>query len=258
MRQISFKLEIFEGPLDLLLHLINKNRLSLYDIPISEITEQYIDYLSEMEHFDIEVSSDFLVLAATLLYIKSKMLLPKYDAGAEEEEDPRVELTRRLLEYKRFKQAAIYLTERETAGANIYYRMRDYIEPVLIDESLSQLTAAHLSGAFAELCERVRFRRPVSAKAFTGIVGRELISVFSRVKLLLSNLKLFKKMRFLDVFRGTKSRGEAVASFLAVLELIKMNRTKVSGSGAEVEIKYINLKKGVPDGFGDTEDTSYN
>ncbi|MDR0406447.1 MAG: segregation/condensation protein A, partial [Clostridiales bacterium] len=106
MKQISFKLEIFEGPLDLLLHLISKNKVSLYDIPVSEITEQYMDYLGEMAHFDIEVSSEFLVLAARLLYIKSKMLLPKYE-DAEEEDDPREELAQRLIAYKRFKEAAL-------------------------------------------------------------------------------------------------------------------------------------------------------
>ncbi len=253
MKQISFKLEIFEGPLDLLLHLISKNKVSLYGIPVSEITEQYMDYLAEMKHFDIEVSSEFLVLAANLLYIKSKMLLPKYD-GTEEDDDPRTELTQRLVEYKRFKEAAQYLCEREFAGSHTFYKLRDYIEPRLIDESLADVTALHLLDAISDIADRVTYRKPVSARAFTGLVGREVVSVFSKVKAVLLTLKSLKRMRFLDVFRGVKTRSEAVASFLAVLELVKMNRVKITDNGGDVEIKYQNVRKKEAIGFGNPAD----
>ena len=251
MKQISFKLEIFEGPLDLLLHLIHKNKVSIYDIPISEITEQYMDYLSEMQHFDIEVSSEFLVLAANLLYIKSKILLPKYD-DVEEEDDPRLELAERLILYQRFKEAAQFLREKEAIAQTSFYKVGDYIEPLLIDESLSQITTGHLFSAIEEVAERIFYRRPISAKTFTGIVGRELISVFSKVKAVLSKLRDRKKIPMSDVFRNMRSKDEVVASFLAVLELVKMNRVKVKENNGIYEINYINKPKG-GDMIGDTE-----
>lgn len=253
MKQISFKLQIFEGPLDLLLHLISKNKVSLYDIPVSEITEQYMDYLSEMKHFDIEVSSEFLVLAANLLYIKSKMLLPKYD-GAEEEDDPRIELAQRLIEYKRFKESAQYFREREFAGSHTHYKTREYIEPRLIDESLSEITINHLLTAIIDISEKIKYRKPLSARNFTGIVGREIVSVFSKIKSVLLNIKSFRKMRFIDIFKGVQTRDEVVASFLAVLELVKMNRVTVINNNGEVEVKYLKNKKGAVDKVGNPED----
>ncbi|MCK9478006.1 MAG: segregation/condensation protein A [Firmicutes bacterium] len=242
MKQISFKLEIFEGPLDLLLHLINKNKLSLYDIPIFEITEQYIDYLAEMEHFDIEVSSEFLVIAAHLLYIKSKMLLPKYDEDAADEDDPQVELAQRLIEYKRFKQASLFFREREFAGGLTFYKMQEYIQPMLIDESLSQVELSHLYGAISEVAERIKYRRPISNSRFKAVAGKEVVSVFSRVKAILSKLKRFNRVCFSDIFKGMKTKSEAVASFLAVLELIKLNRIKIMKKDGKSELRYVKGK----------------
>ncbi|NLB80839.1 MAG: segregation/condensation protein A [Clostridiaceae bacterium] len=253
MKQISFKLEIFEGPLDLLLHLINKNKVSLYDIPISEITEQYIDYLSEMKHFDIEVSSEFLVIAAHLLYIKSKMLLPKYDEQPEED-DPRIELAQRLIEYKRFKQISQYLREKEFAGSNTYCKTGEYIQPLLIDESLSEVTLLHLYNAILEIAGRIKYRKPIPGSRFQSIVGREIVSVFSKVKYILLKLKRVKKIPFIDLFRGVKTKSEAVASFLAVLELVKLNRVKITGSdNMAYQLKYINKRKGAVNTYGNSQ-----
>jgi len=238
MKQIAFKLQIFEGPLDLLLHLINKNKVSIYDIPISEITEQYMDYISQMEHYDIEVSSEFLVLAATLLYIKSKMILPK-DEEVEEEEDPRIELTKRLEEYKRMKMAAQYLREKEYAGINLFYKNRDYIEPLLIDESLKQITLESLKHATDNVIYLMDRSKPVSVKNFTGIVGRDPIPVFTKVKDFVKRFIKSKKIKFKELFKNIHSKDEAVASFLAVLELVKMNKVKISEKGKEMEITYI-------------------
>lgn len=252
MHQISFKLEVFEGPLDLLLHLIHKNKVSLYDIPIVEITEQYNAYIEETEYFDIEAASEFLVVAANLLYIKSKMLLPKYN-DEKEEEDPRTELVQRLIEYKRFKEAANYLNEHQFAGVNLFYKTREYIEPILIDESLVNITKEHLATALLDVAERVENRKPPTSKNFKGIVGREIVSVFSKVKSIISRLNLLKRIRFEDIFRGSKSKSEVVASFLAILELIKMNRVRFSENKNGREIKLtgsgeMNLN------LGDTED----
>ena len=220
MKQIAFKLQIFEGPLDLLMHLINKNKVSIYDIPISEITEQYLDYIEEMDHYDIEVSSEFLVLAANLLYIKSKMILPKDDEDAEEE-DPRLELTQRLEEYKRMKMAAAYLREKEFSGGFLYFKPREYIQPVLIDESLKLVTLDSLK------------------EAAENVVGRDPIPVFTKVKDFVKRFLFRKKIKFLDLFKNVKSRDEAVASFLAVLELMKMNKVTVEQSNGDFEITYV-------------------
>lgn len=238
MKQLSFKLQIFEGPLDLLMHLINKNKVSIYDIPISQITEQYLEYIEEMDHYDIEVSSQFLVMAATLLYIKSKMLLPKDDDEAEEE-DPRLDLTQRLEEYKRMKMAASYLREKEFSGGFIYYKPREYIQPVLIDESLKLVTLQSLKEAAENVVYLINRKKPVSVKNFSGIVGRDPIPVFTKVKLFVKSFLNKKKIKFLDLFKGVKSRDEAVASFLAVLELMKMNKIKVEQKKDDIEIIYV-------------------
>ena len=122
MSAIDVKLNVFEGPLDLLLHLIEKNKVNIYDIPIVTITEQYLDYVNHMEEEDLDVMSEFLVMAATLIRIKSKMLLPKVTEDDEEEEDPRDELVRRLLEYKMYKYAASELKDLELDGAKAFYK----------------------------------------------------------------------------------------------------------------------------------------
>lgn len=250
MKQIAFKLQIFEGPLDLLMHLINKNKVSIYDIPISEITEQYMDYLQELEQFDIEVSSEFLVLAANLLYIKSRMLLPQQ--GEEEQEDPRLQLVERLAEYKRIGQAAQDFAALEFAGSHHFYKIRDYIEPLLIDESLKLVVPQHLEDAMNDTFRKMINRRPPTSKNFSGIVGREPVSVFSKVKQFLSKLKQSKKMKFLDLFRGIQTRDEAVAAFLAVLELAKMNRVRISDGSGPVELTMVKGKGGALD-FGQHE-----
>lgn len=238
MKQIAFKLQIFEGPLDLLMHLINKNKVSIYDIPISEITEQYLDYIAEMDHYDIEVSSEFLVLAANLLYIKSKMILPKDDED-EEAEDPRLELTQRLEEYKRMKMAAEYLREKEFSGGHLFYKPREYIQPVLIDESLKLVTLESLQEAAFAVVDIIGRKKPVSLKNFSGIVGRDPIPVFTKVKDFVKRFLNRKKIKFLELFKNVKTRDEAVASFLAVLELMKMNRIKVEGNNNDFEITYV-------------------
>ncbi len=238
MKQIAFKLQMFEGPLDLLMHLINKNKVSIYDIPISEITEQYLDYISDMEYYDIEVSSEFLVLAANLLYIKSKLILPK-DSDDEEEEDPRLELTKRLEEYKRMKMAATYLSEQEATGGNVYFKYRDYIQPILIDESLKLVTIDSLKEAAENVVYLINRKKPVSASSFKDIVAHEPVRVFTKVRDFVQRFLKKRKIKFFDLFRNVRTRDEAVASFLAVLELVKMNRVKVEDNSGSVEVTYI-------------------
>ena len=160
--EISYKLEHFEGPLDLLLHLIEKNKINIYDIPIVEITEQYLDYVNHMEKEDLNVVSEFLVMAATLLDIKARMLLPaEVDEETGEEQDPRSELVARLLEYKKYKYMALVLQDREDDAGLIFYKdptvpkeVAKYEPPVDLDELLGDLTLARLQKIFEQVLKR--------------------------------------------------------------------------------------------------------
>ncbi len=238
MEQLSFRVEAFEGPLDLLLTLIKKNKVNIYDIPISEILEQYLDAIAEMEKFDLEVSSEFLVLAATLLQIKSKMLLPSED-DEEEGEDPREELVRRLIEYKRFKEKAEFLRSRENLGYTRFYKVPEYIERPVIPFDYSKITAENLLISYKVSYMKLERKLPPPKTSFEGIVGHERVSVKSRVKDIWKRLIKKGKTKFMDLFRGVKSRSEAVASFIAVLELIKLKKIMVEDEGKEIEIKRI-------------------
>ena len=158
---IPVKLQVFEGPLDLLLHLIDKNKIDIYDIPIVEITNQYMDYIKAMEREDLNVMSEFLVMAATLLDIKCKMLLPKEVTEDGEEEDPRQELVEQLLQYKMYKYMSYELRDRELDGGRTMYKdptipeeVMNYVEPVDLDELLGNLTLATLNRVFQDVIRR--------------------------------------------------------------------------------------------------------
>ena len=159
--EISYKLEHFEGPLDLLLHLIEKNKVSIYDIPIVEITNQYLDYVNHMDKEDLNLVSDFLVMAATLIDIKSRMLLPREEEEESEEEDPRTELVNRLLEYKKYKYISQELADLEdSAGLHLFKpatvppEVARYEPPVDLDELLDGLTLARLQTIFHQVMKR--------------------------------------------------------------------------------------------------------
>ena len=225
MTQLSFKLDSFEGPLDLLLMLIKKNKVSIYDIPIAEILEQYLAVMQQMEELDLEMSSEFLVMAATLLQIKSKMLLPQEDD--EEEEDPRTELVRRLVEYKRIKESIDFFREHENSDAALFFKLPDVIErpPAVFD--FSALTTENLLEAYKMSFAKLERKMPPPRRSFSGIVGHEKVSVKERVRKIWHKLISRGKVLFKELFKGVKSKPEAVASFLAVLEMIKMNKITV-------------------------------
>ena len=158
---LSVKIESFEGPLDLLLHLIDVNKFNIFDIPIVEITEQYMEYLDSMETEDLNVMSEFLVMAATLLEIKAKMLLPVEVDEEGEEIDPREDLVQKLLEYKMYKYMSYELRDRELDGGRTMYKdptipeeVMDYVEPVDLDELLGDLTLATLNRVFQDVIRR--------------------------------------------------------------------------------------------------------
>ena len=168
MEKVLYKLENFEGPLDLLLHLITKNKVNIYDIPIVEITDQYLDAIAGIEELDD--TSEFLVLAAQLLYIKSKMLLPKPEE--EEEEDPREDLARRLIEYKKYKEASLELRKSEFFSRDMCFKDTEKID-FPIPPYNRQHETIELINAFNSIMQRRRRREKPKKKAFFGIVGRE-------------------------------------------------------------------------------------
>ncbi len=238
MEQLSFRVEAFEGPLDLLLTLIKKNKVNIYDIPISEILEQYLEVIAQMEALDLEVSSEFLVLAATLLQIKSRLLLPAEDEE-EDGEDPREELVRRLVEYKRFKEKAEYLRGRENIGYTRFYKAPEYIERPVVPFDYSTVSVENLLISYKVSYMKLERKLPPPKKSFEGIVGHEKVSVKSRVANIWKKLVEKGKTKFIELFRGIKSRPEAVASFLAVLELIKLKKVAIEGERDNLEITRI-------------------
>lgn len=216
--KIAVKLEVFEGPLELLLHLLKKNKVSIYDIPIVKITGQYLEYLAQCQRFDIELSSDFLVMASELLLIKSKMLLPKPE---EEKEDPRSDLVDRLLQYEKMKRLSDFLKEKEFATRYNYFKEPDYIESRPADYSDQMFDIETLISAFLDIADKMERKTPPPKSAFKAIAPREIVPVESRVKFIRERLKTGKKTKFENLFSGIDSRSVLVATFLALLEMIK-------------------------------------
>ena len=212
----KIKLEIFEGPLDLLLYLIKKEELDIYDIPITRITEQYLEHLSLMELLDLDIAGEFLVMAATLMYIKSKMLLPPDPVGLEiQEDDPRAELVKRLLEYKAFKEAAERLKENEARQSGIFPRFG--VEPELEagDSPFVDITMFELISAFAKVLKEL------PKDTFHEIIKDEF-TVADKVHEIFHRLAKTSRIFFSDLFRSAKNKYEVITTFLAVLELIRV------------------------------------
>lgn len=221
MEALRYKLETFEGPLDLLLTLIKKNKVSIYDIPIVEITEQYLEAIEGIDEEQIDNTSEFLVMAADLLYIKSKMLLPKEEE--EEEEDPREELAQRLAEYQKFKEASQELRKTEFSSKYMIFRDEEKIE-FPVPEYNREHTISDLLDAFNSIMARKIRKEKPTKRAFTGIVGREKVSVDDMVEKICKRLRKKRKITFKTLFREEDSKPEMIATFLAVLEMIKLNR----------------------------------
>ncbi len=214
-------LEVFEGPLDLLLYLIKKDEVDIYDIPIGRITDQYMEYLQLMKVLDLNIAGDFIVMSATLMLIKSRMLLPVEDrseADEEDEEDPRWDLVRQLVEYKKFKDAADHLEELEVHMENVFGRESEHVElgePPDVD--LRDASIFDLISALNEALGRVKEEdlQEIFAEEYT---------VSQKVTYIVENLKITKRLSITDLFTGMTSRQEIVCTFLAVLELIKLSR----------------------------------
>lgn len=226
--KVTFKLEAFEGPLDLLLHLIDKSELDIYDIPIKVITEQYMEYIQSMQELELEVTSEFLVMAATLLSIKSKMLLPKppveevMDDGAwdEEDYDPRLELVQKLIEYRKYKEVADHLREKEAERSLIFTR-----EPVDLTPYMNTVPTNPVEGLhIADLL--LAFRKALRKQASRNVVAkirRDEISVKDRIRQVVERLEDHGgKLLFSNLLSDDITREEIVVTFLSLLELMKM------------------------------------
>lgn len=239
----TFKLECFEGPLDLLLMLISKNKINIYDIPIAVLLEQYLEKLGEMSAMDLDVTSEFLTMASHLIYIKSQMLLPRH--SEEEEEDPRERLVRMLMEYKRYKAVVTYLAEKSGVGANRFAKKPDKIETA--DEYSITHDAAELINAYKASLKRIKRRLPPPVTSFQGIVGKTVTSVSEKLVGLLRKLVTHRSIRYKSLFKKARSRSDIVATFLAVLEILKIRRVELDDlGGGEYSLRIADNVKEVP------------
>lgn len=241
MESYQVKLDAFEGPLDLLLHLITKNKIDIYDIPMAELTRQYLDYLHAMREFNMEIASSFLVMAATLLQIKSRMMLPKTKAETDEpEEDPRLELVERLLEYRKFKEVST------TLGKMAEVQDR-FVSRAPLDLPVRHLPPGNLSPqllmeAFQAVLSLKAEEEPVTVK-----VTRETYHVRDKMQMILQRLHQTKgRLRFADAF-AAGSRAELITTFLALLELMRLRSVVVTQSQEFADIFITKAGKGKKD-----------
>lgn len=224
---IPVKLQVFEGPLDLLLHLIDKNKIDIYDIPIVEITNQYMEYINAMEKADLNVMSEFLVMAATLLDIKCKMLLPKEENEDGEEEDPRQELVEQLLEYKLYKHMSYELKERQMDSEHVMYKdatvpdeVLAYEEPIDMDALIGDLTLTKLNVIFQDVMKRqVNKIDPVRSKF--GKIQKEEVTLPDKLEYVTEYAKTHRKFSFRELLTRQSSKTQIVVTFLAILQLMK-------------------------------------
>jgi segregation and condensation protein A len=220
----------FSGPMDLLYHLIEKNRVDIYDIPVSRITEQYLDYLQGMQDLDLEIASEFLVMAATLLQIKSRMLLPQKDSRlAGQEVDPRGELVLRLLEYRRCKAIATRLQERHAVFSACYCRLPE--TPLRLGLAVSLPPGGLSWDLFRQACEQLsrqnRLRFNDLSDKVVHILRREKVSLKDKMRLIWRTVTSSVRVFFNELFpAGRTSRSERVTGFLALLELLRLNKVK--------------------------------
>lgn len=233
MEPISYKLEVFEGPMDLLLHLITKHKIDIYDIPILELVEQYVSYVREMQEENMDVASEFLEMAARLVYIKTVSLLPVYD----EAEELKNELRDELLEYRDCKILAGKLAQM-TDGFN--YSVRESAEDVAPDMSYKRLHEPdELLSAYSVAAGKKLRRLPPPIDTFKAIVTKKIVSVGSKIESIVKSLKKKRKTKLFDIYRQAQSRSDLIAAFLAVLELAKNKTIFVTGEGEDIQIELL-------------------
>lgn len=230
---LSVKLQVFEGPLDLLLHLIDKNKVDIYDIPIVEITEQYLMYIKQMETEDMNVMSEFLVMAATLIDIKCRMLLPKEVNEDGEEEDPRAELVQKLLEYKMYKYMSYELKDRQVdAGRNLFREQNlppevaEYRKPIDYEELIGDQTLAKLNEIFKSLVRRSEDKiDPIRSKY--GNIEKDEVDLEAKTSYIEDYVRTHKTFSFRKLLEKQGSKMEVIVTFLVVLEMMKVGRIQI-------------------------------
>lgn len=227
----EIKLETFEGPLDLLLHLIHKNEMDIFDIPIATITDQYLEHLDIMKSLNMDIAGDFLLMASILIHIKSKMLLPG-TMDEEEGEDPRLEITRPILEYMRLKEIADDLSERDVLGRDVFARSVPKYFQEQINEADAQLDVNifQLVDAFKRIVDQAQ-------PGFQMRLQKEKWSIKDKTEILMAFLKERKSAFFKDLFSNNESLSEFIVTFLALLEMIHMGLVKVFQPTHESEIR---------------------
>lgn len=230
MNNITYKLDNFEGPLDLLLHLIDKNKIDIYDIPIVTITMQYLDYVSHMEVKDLDLMSNFLVMAATLLEIKSRMLLPMEKDENGEDIDPRAGLVERLLEHKKYKDLGYQLSSYEADAPNYILKkatipreVANFIPEIDYDDLLKDVTLDRLNNIFIEILKRKEDSVDTLRSNF-GVIKKEKLPLKDVMLNVLDYSKTHKKFSFRNMLMSQATKSEVIVSFLAILELIKIGR----------------------------------
>lgn len=230
---IPVKLQVFEGPLDLLLHLIDKNKIDIYDIPIVEITNQYMEYIRAMEKEDLNVMSEFLLMAATLLDIKCRMLLPVEVNEEGEEEDPRQELVEQLLQYKMYKYMSYELKDRQTDGERILYKeatvpreVEEYMEPVDLDVLLEGLSLSKLNQIFQDVMRRQTEKiDPIRSRY--GKIEKEEVTLSEKLSYVEEYSRLHKRFSFRQLLTKQASKVQIIVTFLAILELMKVGKITI-------------------------------
>ena len=244
---IPVKLEAFEGPLDLLLHLIDKNKVNIYDIPIVEITNPYMAYIREMQRQDLNIMSEFLVMAATLLNIKARMLLPAEVNEEGEEEDPRQELVEKLLEYKMYKYMSLELKDRMVDAGKAMYKpptlpdeVKDYRQPVDLDELLDGLTLTRLNAVFKELMKRQEEKiDPVRSKF--GRLEKEEVSLTDKIAYVAAYAKERGRFSFKALLAEQTTKMHCIVTFLALLELVRGGLLTVDEEKtfADIDVEFV-------------------
>lgn len=226
---INIKLKTFEGPFDLLYHLIEKNQIDIYDIPISELTDQYLEYIAKMDTVDLDLMSEFLLMASTLIEIKSKMLLPQTKNKDIVEEDPRDELVNKLIEYKKFKLVAEQFASIQENEFKIFFKnpntnliQLDSTE-YSVEDSLKSVTLVDILIAFENVIKRKEKKLDKVRSKFNS-VQKDLYTIEDKSEYILNLLELTSELKFNEIFRQDADKIEIVVTFLALLELIKLNK----------------------------------
>ena len=245
--EMNVKLQVFEGPLDLLLHLLDKNKVNIYDIPIVEITNQYMEYLEEMKRRDLNILSEFLVMAATLIDIKSRMLLPATEEESEEEDDPRNELVQQLLEYKMYKCMAYELKDRQLDACRFMFKeptipdeVLAFEEPINMEELVADVTLSQLNEIFKSIMKKqVDKIDPIRSKY--GKIEKEEVSLEDKMAQLENYARENKHFSFRALLEKQSSKVEIIVTFLAILELMKVGKIFISQEKIFDDIKIESL-----------------